>query len=305
MDLDKAEIKLLRCLVALVEEASVTKAAARMGLSQPRMSNALNRLRALCADPLLVPAGRQLVATQRALEISRHVESALREVGSAFSATDGFDPAKSEKSFILMMSDYTAGILLSDVFQRIENVAPHVKISLLHMSHEYMHRALEDGDCDLAFGYFRNLHPNMRVTKCFEDRPICIASASLACEKSISLDFFVAARHLTMGQASGSVSTIDVVCDRELLALGKRRSIAGVVESPLALARIISKTHMLGLLPWRVANEYAKQLPLQFLDIPIPLQSFDVSMLWHERSHKDGAHTWLRRQFQHVAASLS
>ncbi len=305
MDEKNVELKLLRCLLALVEESNVTRAAERVELSQPRMSNALRRLRELTKDPLLVRAGQRLVPTDRALEIARRVRESLATIDQALWTPDEFKPEDSHRSFSIMMSDYTAVLLLPMVLKEVRTRAPDISISVLQISHDNLQRSMDEGLCDIAFGYFSNLHPNLRISNCFQDRAVTIANRDWHDpDAPFDLREFLAAAHVGMGDPAGTMSTLDLLCDRELQALGHRRTIAARAPTPYSVARIVAQTDLVGILPERMALEYSSHLPLLIRQIPLPQPSFDVAMVWHERSHRDPGHVWLRAQFRCVAERL-
>lgn len=306
MDISHVEMKLLENLVALVEEASVTRAAERMELSQPRMSNALRKLRQICGDPLLVRVGQQFIPTERAIDIAGRVRLGLAQIGGALQAPDAFDPSTSHRSFVVMMSDYTAALLLPEVMRRVSKVAPAIEISMLPMSHNLLQQGLDSGSCDLAFGYFKRLHPNLRLSNCFQDNAVCVAGPEFkGSGSSISMRAFLSARHVCMGDATDSTSTIDVMCDQTLRKLGLSRKISVRCPTPMTVARIVSRTELIGMLPMRLARDYATSLGLRCLHPPFELPPFDVSMVWHERVQQNLAHAWLREQFRRTSAEMA
>ncbi|HEX7784460.1 MAG TPA: LysR family transcriptional regulator [Sphingobium sp.] len=306
MDIERIELKLLHCLVVLVEERSVTRAAERLGLSQPRVSNSLRRLRELAGDPLLVRAGQRLVPTDRAIMIAGRVQAGLNEIAGALSTEPPFEPATSDRAFKVMMSGYTAVMLLPGVLRRVRPIAPDIKIFNQHMSHANLHQSLDQGDCDLAFGYLRAPHPNLRISNCFSDDATCIGSIKhWGQQEELSLDAFAEAHHISMGDSPGSNSTLEGIFDRELQLLGRRRSIVAHSPTPSAVARIVAATDLLAIMSTRLANDYARHMPLRCFKPPIPLPSFDIAMVWHERSQKDVGHAWIREQFRKAATSLA
>lgn len=306
MELPNVETKLLRSLVALVEEESVTAAARRLNLSQPRMSNALRRLRELFDDPLLVRAGQHMVATERAREIAVQVGRGLESIGSALAEGRRFDPAVSGKSFVVMMSDYTAALLLPEVLRDLESAAPTITLSMHHIGHDKVQASLEDGVCDLALGFFASLHADLRISKCFADEAVCVVRhGHKTIGSEMTLDQFLAVRHVRIGEHASSTSTVDVMCDRALQAEGHRRRVAVRCSSPYAVARVIASTELVGLLPRKLAEDYAAHLPLRCLPLPLAIPAFDVTMVWHERTQRDPAHIWLRDRFRNGAAAIA
>lgn len=304
--LPNIEIRLLECLVALVEESNVTAAARRMRLSQPRMSNALRRLRELCNDPILVRTGQKMAPTDRALRIVSHVREGLGELTLGLCHDEAFDPARSNRVFTIMLSDYVATLLLPRVFQHIAAVAPNVEVRLRQLVTSQTRAALEDESCDLVFGFFSTLQGSLRISTLLRDRPVWIArTPHPQLDGAISLEQFSAAPHVMLADAPGTGSTLEQRCDAELRRIGTARRIAVHAPTPYSLARIVASTDLIGGLPRTLAEDYAKALPLQILEPPLPLGSFDVSMAWHERMHGDPGHVWLRNLFRTPAGRPS
>lgn len=305
MDYGRTEIKLLQCLVTLIEEQSVTKAAERLELSQPRMSNSLRRLRELFDDPLLVRAGQRLVPTERGLEIASRIRRSLDEIDHAFMERMSFDPATANRHYTIMMSDYTAAILLPELLRRTRMTAPGIEIGTVQMAHASLHRSLDESVCDLAFGYFAGLHMNLRVSTCFKDIPVCIGSAEhWSGTSKLTMDMFLHAGHVAMGASPTEKSTIDVVLDRNLQGRGLHRKTSVQVATPLTMAGIVAATDLLGILPLRYAIDFADKSLIKIFELPMDLPSFDVTMVWHERSQRDPAHIWLRNQFRAILADM-
>lgn len=303
--LPNVEIRLLECLVALVEESNVTAAGRRMQLSQPRMSNALRRLREICDDPILVRMGQRMRPTDRAVKIVSHVREGLAQLSLGLSQQDVFDPAQSNRSFTLMLSDYVETLLLPKVFEHISTAAPQIQIRLRQLVTGHARDALEEEGCDLLFGFLSPLKGNLRISTLLRDSPVWIARASHPMlTNSMSLEQLLDASHVMLADEPGAGSTLEQLCDAELKLLGSERRIAVHAATPYSLARIVASTDCIGTLPRKLAEEYAGALPLRILDSPLELGSFDVSMAWHERMHRDPGHVWLRSLFRELALSL-
>lgn len=299
MMLPNVEIRLLECLVALVEESSVTGAADRMGLSQPRMSNALRRLREVFDDPILVRTGQQMAPTDRAITIVEHVRQGLSEIALGLTPDESFSPGKSNRVFTLMLSDYIANLVLPQVTRHISMVAPNVQIRLTPLVTNHARNALEDESCDLAFGFFAGLQGNLRITTLFRDATVCIVRASHpTLSKAITLEQFIRFGHVMLADAPGAGSTLEQLCDAELNRQGLQRRVAVHAPTPYSMARIVASSDFIGSLPRRLAVEFSRSLPLQVVSSPLVLDSFEVSMAWHERMHKDPGHIWLRNLFR-------
>lgn len=303
--LPNVEMRLLQCLVALVEESNVTAAARRMRLSQPRMSNALRRLRDICDDPILVRAGQQMRPTDRALKIAGHVREALAELSLGLSGEDVFVPERSNRVFTLMLSDYVATLLLPAVLQHVSAVAPQVQIRLRQLVTGQARSALEEDGCDLVFGFFSSLQGNLRISTLLRDSPVWIARAGHpALTDPMGLEDLLASSHVMLADGPGAGSTLEQLCDAEIGRLGRVRRVTVHAATPHSLARIVASTDCIGALPRKLAVDYAASLPLRLLDSPLDLGAFDVSMAWHERMHRDAGHVWLRGLFRELATTL-
>src|SRR6185437_8607686 len=149
MDLAGVDLNLLVAFDALLEERSVTRAATRLSLSQPGMSNALARLRKLFCDPLLVRDGTALVATPRAEALRQPVRDALAIIRDALDERTGFDPAHDRATWTVSCSDYSLLMLIGPLVRRLAAAAPGVTIRVLPRAPDPV-RLLRDGTADLV-----------------------------------------------------------------------------------------------------------------------------------------------------------
>ena len=296
------DLRLLECLVALVGERNVTRAAKRVSISQPRMSNALAKLRTIFNDPLLVRSGHRLVATERALAIADLVRGALGNIETAMLEPSQFEPAQSDKEFVLVLSDYTSLILLPGLMANVEKEAPNVRISTKGIDPPQVSKWLDDGDSHLAFGHFLTLGENLRASVLFHDDAICIARVGHPTVRAdLPLPAYLAARHVVLAGQPAPVATLEHLTNSQLKEMGFERRVATRVATPMTLARIVSESDLIATLPKRLAEDYARMMPLQLIETPVPVRNFDISMVWHERFHRDPAHVWLRQQVRAVA----
>ena len=291
------DLRLLDCLVMLITEANVTRAADRMSMSQPRMSNALGRLRELLDDPLLVRSGHRMVPTDRALEIVAGVRTGLGHIEAAISSPETFDPSTTDKEFVLVMSDYVSLALMPALATRLRQSAPGLRITVKPIDPPMARRWLEDGECDLAFGFFMNLGESLRASALFHDEAICIVrDGHPTIRDQISLAQFVEAGHAVVAGLPSPTNTLEQLTDTLLAQQGVQRRILFRVPMPLTVARLVAETDLIATLPRRLATDLARLMPLRILPMPIRITPVDITMVWHERMHRDPAHTWLRKQ---------
>src|SRR5688572_29628258 len=150
MDLAEIDLNLMVVLDALLEERHVTRAATRLGLSQPAMSRSLGRLRKLVGDPLLVRAGHELVPTPRALELGEPLRAMLDGVRRMLETAPPFDAATAERTFVIMANEYAQIALAPAVLDRVRARAPGVRIDLRHLQRQSAMDALATGRADLV-----------------------------------------------------------------------------------------------------------------------------------------------------------
>jgi len=299
------DIRLLNALIALVDEASVTKAAERVSMTQPRMSNALARLRELTGDPLLVRSGQRLVATGRAIEIAGGVRASLTSLHSALAQPEQFDPPTSTRGFVLAMSDYVSAMLLPGIMAELQAVAPRITIRIKAIEPQRIDQWLDEEECDIAFGALTHLNERLHASVLTHDEAVCIARKGLpGIEGTITIDQYLDTGHVLTSGTPTPVSTLEQMIDAALAEDGRLRRIAARATSGYALAATVSQTDLLATLPKNSAQALAKCLPLQILPIPFHMTPFDVTMVWHERLHRDPGHLWLRRLMRGVARKV-
>ncbi len=295
------DVRLLECLVALVSERSVTRASDRMSMSQPQMSTALRRLRDIFGDPLLVRSGQRLVPTARAIAIAAPVRLGLASISQAFMSVQDFEPSTSRQVLVIAMSDYISLLMLPKLMVRLRNEAPGIQIAVKLMEHEKIMQWLDDGDCDIAFGWFTHLNDRLRVSVVLQDNAVCIARLGHPeITGAVTLDQFATAEHALVAGTPSPISTLEHTVDTVLANLGLTRQVAVNSGNSQAIASIVAETDIIAVMSQRMAVEFARSLPLQLLPLPFSIAPFCVTMVWHERTHRMPAHSWLRTTVRSV-----
>lgn len=163
MNIRKLDLRLLGCLDALITERNVTRAASRVHLSQPAMSSALKQLREVFRDPLLTRTQRGMVPTPRGIELAQSARAVLQDVKAMTSVTRPFEPAKSQRTFRIAMTDYTEFVLLPQLVRRLRIEAPGVNVAVTPHDGRTHVDELADGEIDLAIANFRNVSGRLRA----------------------------------------------------------------------------------------------------------------------------------------------
>lgn len=303
MDLRSIDLHLLACFDALMTDRSVTHASVRMNMSQPAMSNALARMRELFKDPLLVRTNKGMSPTARATELHGTVREALRALSAALSDPGETRLAEVSGRVTLAVTDYTSSILLPRLLPALRAQAPHVEVVVVPPDRTRMRAWLEEGEVDLTVGYFVELSEGLRAVELFSDTMCCIAaSRHPVVAGSLDLPTYIAAAHGYWGGAASHHTTIEMMNDRALSALGLARRVAFRTTSAAVLAQMVAQTDLLGTIARAGAARYARVLPLQVLDLPFSVPAATVSMVWHERTHNSALMRWVRETVRNCAA---
>lgn len=296
MNLQAIDLNLLVAFEALMDERNVTRAARRVGLSQPAMSNALTRLRRTFDDPLLVRTSSGMTPTPAAQALIEAVRDAMAQLRAALEEKPAFDPGASRRSFHVLTSDYAEIVVLSNVVGTLRAQAPGVSIRVHRPPNVFQppsRTALSDS-YDLAIGFFPDalsLDASIRSEVLFEEDNVCIAAADHPSIKSkISIRQYAGAQHAAVFYKSEGPGVIDTI----LAQKGLTRHLAVLAPHFASVPFIVAGSDLIATVPRRLAMRFNRALRLQMLPVPITLPRFRLSMLWHERVDSDPAHGWLR-----------
>jgi DNA-binding transcriptional LysR family regulator len=291
------DLNLLVVFDALVAEGHATRAAERIGLTQPAVSHALNRLRALFGDPLFVRSPRGMVPTSLAQDIAPSVRSILEQVEGVLRGGRALDPAASTRQFVLGLSDYAAFVLLPRLTVRLDQEASGVSLVVRNTSRSVGLPMLEDGTVELIAGNFPEPPTHMREELLYEEDFICAGRRDHPdLGEPLDLDRYLALRHLqvsTKGNPSGYVDAV-------LAEKGLKRNVAVTVGHFLMAPMLVDASDLVATEPRRLLTPLAGRLPLRLFSPPIDIPLFRVVQTWHARHDADPGHQWLRRILREI-----
>lgn len=303
VDLRSVDLHLLACFDALMAEGSVTHAAVHMNLSQPAMSNALARLRDIFRDQLLVRTARGMVPTPRAVELHALVRSTLQAFTSLMSEGNDFDALASTSRITVAVSDYTSALLVPHLLPLMRREAPGMEVTLVAPDQRRVREGLESGDVDLMIGYFVDLSEGLRAVELYVDKFACIVAAGHPVIRgSLDLDVYTAAAHARRGTATTNPFTLEVMVDRALEEQGLRRRVALRTQTAFGLAQAVACSDLVGSMAKTGAGHYAKLFDIQVFDLPFAMENPTISMVWHERTHRQMASRWFREAVRRCGA---
>ena len=283
------DLNLLVTLDVLLEEGSVARAARRLRLSPSAMSRTLTRLREATGDPLLVRAGRGLVATPRALELRERVHHLVREAEAVLRPAEAVDLERLARTFTLRTSDGFVESFGPALIVRVAREAPGVRLRFVQKA-DRESASLRDGTVDLETGVIgRATGPEVRAQALFRDRFLgVVRPGHPLCQGEVTAARYAAGRHVLVSRRGVDRGPIDDA----LGALGLAREVVTIVggfSSALALARA---SDLVASVPER--HTRGLRGGLRSFALPLPPVEVTVSLLWHPRLDGDASHRWLR-----------
>lgn len=281
--LQSIDLNLLLTLDLLLEERSVTRAAKRLGRSQPATSHALSRLRDELDDPLLVRQGRELLPTPRALALQGPLRHTLGELGRVLERSDAFDCQSSTRRFVLACPDLMAP-LVPELLQAMAE-APGVQLELVPR------RGLEAlSEADVLVDAMPSSAPGVMVAKLGEMPSTVLMRADHPARLDWGLQAWLASPHVLVRTGSGTKSLVDRLLD----AQGLSRTLGLVVPELLLVPHVVSKTDMMFTGAGPVFQPLLAPLGLIQMPVPIQIPSVQAAALWQERLKLDAGHKWFR-----------
>ena len=304
MNLESIDLNLLVAFEALMDERNVTRAAKRIGLSQPAMSNALSRLRRTFDDSLLVRTSNGMAPTPAAHALIEPVRLALSQLRPILQEKPSFDPAATRHAFHMLANDYAEVILLAPLAGRVRIAAPRVSIRVTRPANVFLPPPATSlaGLFDLAIGFFPDalaLDAGVRSEILFEEENVCITSGRHpSIRGKLSIRQYASASHVAVFYKSEGAGFIDTLLAQKGLARSKVMQVPHFCSAPF----LVASSDMIATVPKRLALRFSKVLNLQILAVPFAIPPFRLTMLWHQRLDSDPAQAWMRSTILETAA---
>lgn len=314
------EVSALRCLVALMRDRSVTRAAQRLGMSQPAVSHVLASLRRQFDDALLVRSAHGMVPTPRALEIVETASSIVDAVDRLAADRRRFDPASERCAFVVTVPEYFERVLAPPLLARLQQEAPGIAVELRAPNPDLSRDWLDSGEVDFRIAWIHDPWPESRFARLPEDRFVCLVRKGHphVGERLRPDDFFalphvrpaiaVKARNL---QSEGGMLSLEQylgVAHRRRRAMrydGRRIRVAMLAQSLATIPHLVAGSDAIATIPQRLARVIDPRLPLRILRPPLALPPLHGALYWHERTNTDPRHRWFRRLLLDVARAAT
>jgi DNA-binding transcriptional LysR family regulator len=292
MDIRSLDLNLLVVFDAMLKHKNVTKAAEAIKLSQPAMSAAIARLRALFDDPLFVRTGAGMVPTPKAQALSPSIRLVVQTIQTEILLPRNFDPSRSDRTFTLVTPDIAEVNFLPRLLLKLAEKSPYINLKTLAMPREVAADSLETGSADMAIGYFPDLHR----AGFFQQKLITSSHVCLVQEKhpdvgeKPSMTQFIEASHVVV-KPDGR----EHVFEQFLQSKGIKRRVVVELSHFMSLLPIIETSNFIATVPKDLANFFVRHGEVRYVPTPMKSPTIDVHLFWHQRFHKDSAHIWLRQ----------
>jgi DNA-binding transcriptional LysR family regulator len=293
----------LRSFCVLMEERSVSRAAARLGAGQSRMSRQLAQLRAYFSDPLLVWAGGTMVPTPRALELKNELQRVVETLERLASPVQAFDPATTQTTISLVATGYMEHIFLTDVINSVARCAPRVEVTVRLPDRPQDVSALARGEVDYLIGWMTTPTPTLRSRLLYKDRLVCIArEAHRQLRDGLTFEKYLELSHAQY-DIPGKTTTERLVQER-LARDGRHRNIRYHVLNPLSVVELVANSDVIATVPEKFAARCRAQYALQCIDLPFSVPPVHNRAYWHESVHSDARSCWFRKMLAEVASAI-
>ena len=298
MNTNRVDLNLLVTLEALLTEWNVTKAAARLHLSQPAVSAQLNRLRDVFEDPLLVPAHRGMTPTAKALELLGPLRQALDQLRNTLETHRDFVPTCAQLTITIACTDYIQAAVVMPLVLALRQRAPGVRVAVRHWNPAQLEQQLSNGEVDLAVTTPAPGQSHLRTCRLFDETYVLIGRLDHPrLRVGLTIEEFVQLEHVIVSPSGGSFTT---PIDDALAALGHQRQVVMSAASFLFVPEIVSNSDLVALVPRRLLRSQLDRLMV--IDIPWLAEQFNVSLIWHERSHGHAGQRWVRELIVELTA---
>lgn len=298
MNLRSLDLNLLVVFDAVMQDRSVTKAAARLNMAQPALSHALTRLRHALQDDLFVRTPEGMAPTPQAEALADGVRTALQGLRATLDGAEPFQPATSDRRFPIAINNHAALVLAAPLAAATAAEAPGVLLDFRPSGTLDLVERLDRGDLALAIGNAAASGDRFADLRLLHDRFVVLMRRGHAAEApgALTLAAFAALPHLVITSSGEGVDFVDEVLAREDLS----RRVA--LRAPLlATSAALLQSDMIAVISERAAREFARMASLAIVPLPFPSPNLTTAMLWHRRVGSTPSHRWLRELVIRVA----
>ena len=293
-NLSRIDLNLLVTLEALLTERNVTRAARRLHLSQPSVSVRLRKLRQIFGDPLLSTAPGGMSPTTRGQALLPALRATLTDMRRLLDQAGSFEPRTAPITWQIAGADYPEYAILIPLLARLRRSAPQMRLAVRGAGHASLFKQLDSGAIDLALMAMDTVPDYLRHSVLFREHYVLVArkghpalATRLTVKRLSELEYTVVSP-----EGGGFRGVTDVALE----SLGYKRRVTLSTQHFLFVPEVVAQTDLVAMMPSRLVRNRSHQLKI--VTPPLAIPSFEMAMIWHERSHLEPAHEWLRRQVE-------
>jgi DNA-binding transcriptional LysR family regulator len=297
---DELSLDLLRDLDVLLDVRHVTIAAKHRGITQSAMSARLSKLRQFFGDPLLVDARPRLLLTERAESLRLPLRTSLSNLDGIVSKPAEFDPKISDRTFTLVGGDAAEALAVPRLLESCRRLAPNIKLRSRRLTRD-LHVELGDGGGDIGFEPMFRVPKSLQAMVIMQERFVVMMRADHPLAKTrLTLSKYLAYPHILIAPSGLPGSVVDDALEK----MGKRRVVSAVIQHFTSAPIVVVRSDALLTCPSWLVHAVSDLMPVVSAPAPIPLPSYPLAAVWHERCNNDPAHRWLRAQLRLQTQSL-
>ncbi|MBB1228178.1 LysR substrate-binding domain-containing protein [Pantoea pleuroti] len=298
----KYDLNLLPVLLVMMEERNVTRAAERLGITQPALSNALNRLRETLNDPLFIRERYGMRPTPKAEQLAQVVGAALSSIDKVILGQQNFDPLNATRLFTLAPNSYVEFIMMPAIVARLRSCAPGIRLRLTPFGNDVTETGVISGNTDMVLGRIVEPPDNLVVQHLMNEGLACVIRADHPLVgENLSAEQYEQLKHVNVLPPGRMRAGLYQALEQR----GLRRQVAVSVTHFLAVPEMIAVTDYCATLPRLICQHLSRDQRLRIVPAPVDLGTFPVEMGWHARYRDDPAHRWFRTLITETAQSLS
>jgi len=295
------DVRLMRTLLILLTECSVSKTAKILEQTQPSVSLSLRRLRAILNDPLLVRSGGNLVPTERGIELREPLRRILDDIDRHMGPAPDFDPASSERVFNIVSKNCLGMVFIPRILESVRAECPRASVRICQPPKlDQLVPLLASGQIDVAIANWPNPPDALRMAPLITTDIVCLVGPRhpLARTRALTMEQYLELDHVS---PSGGQSAIMTPIGGRLHELNLVRRIAATVPEYGVVPDVLARTDLVFTTGRPFAERLASLLPFSILEAPREFGAMKLYMLWHDRTHRSPAHRWLRDVIRQVA----
>ena len=295
MNIKNFDLNLLVVFKTLYEERNVTRASKKIGITQPAMSNALNRLRYLVKDELFIRGPKGMRPTPRANELSSPIQTALNNLELSLSSIN-FDPKTIKKLYKISISDDVAPLIIPNLINFLEKESPNSSLRIRSEQGAEAIKLLDSNDIDFAIGRFEMVSTRFESIDLYTEQYVCMMNSNhpLAMDEKLSIEQYLSSKHLRVAPAGTPVAPID----RSLSQLNLEREIFARIDLVTMAPLILKNSDLILTLPSKTAQRMAKNYNFSISELPIGLEQRQTKLLWHKELTNHPAYDWIKSQIR-------